>query len=157
MHAYHRRGSPFIWAIQKEGKVLYMRDSVNEWVHLAMDDIRQARYLLAGGFFRGACYSARQALEKGVSAELLNRGWELGKIHNILILLNLFETYKISVQCDDPDMEFTDSIHGGRYPAEEGMLPLKAPNREDAQRALGIVENIFPQLKVFANAAPDPG
>ena len=43
-----RQGSPFLRLIQKEGRVLYMEDSIKEWVELALEDFRQAEYLFEG-------------------------------------------------------------------------------------------------------------
>ena len=43
-----RQGSPFLKLIQKEGRVLYMKDSIKEWIELALEDFKQAEYLLKG-------------------------------------------------------------------------------------------------------------
>lgn len=141
-----RQGSPFLRLIQREGRVLYMKDSIREWIALAKEDLRQAGYLFDGGFFRGACYDAQQAVEKALKAELLKRGWDLEKIHNIRRLFYILKSYHLHIAFDDDDIDFMDSIYRGRYPAEEGLLPLKAPTGQDASRAISIAENIFKQL-----------
>lgn len=147
-----RKGSPFLAAVQKEGRLLFMRDSLKEWVHLAREDLRQAEYLLAGEFYRGACFAAQQAVEKGLKAALLQMGWELEKIHNIRRLLSIAQEYGVDIVCDDDDVDFVDSIYKGRYPAEEGLLPLKYPNMDDARRAIGIARNALKQLNLFHKA-----
>ena len=38
-----REGSPFVKMVQKEGRVLYMKEAMEEWQQLAMEDLRQAR------------------------------------------------------------------------------------------------------------------
>ena len=126
-----------------------MKNAIEEWKELAFDDLRQARYLLTGKFYRGACFGAQQAVEKVIKWELLKRGWDLEKIHNIRRLLNISEKFDLYIDCKDDDTDFMDSIYRGRYPAEEGLLPLKYPTREDASRAISIAEGIFSQLKLL--------
>ena len=146
-----RQGSPFLRLIQREGRVLYMKDSIREWTELALDDFRQAEYLFKGKFYRGACFAAQQAVEKAIKAELLRRGWDLEKIHSIRRLLNILKDHGLRVLCDDDDddnIDFMDSIYRGRYPAEEGLLPLKVPTGNDASRAINIAKDILEQLKL---------
>jgi predicted nucleotidyltransferase len=69
-----QKGSPFLRMVQKEGKVLFMKDSLAQWISHAWEELSEAEYLLAGGFYRGACYHAQQAVEKGLKAALLERG-----------------------------------------------------------------------------------
>ncbi len=144
-----REGSPFLKLIQKEGRVLFMKNSIKEWSGLALEDLGQAKYLLDGNFFRGACFAAQQAAEKAIKANLLKKGWDLEKIHNIRRLFSISEDYSAKIACDDDDVDFMDSIYRGRYPAEEGLLPLKAPTRKDALRTIKIAEKIIGQLELF--------
>jgi HEPN domain-containing protein len=146
-----RKGSPFLTMIQKEGRILYMKDAIKEWIDLAVEDLRQARYLLGGGFYRGACFAAQQAVEKGIKAELLKRGWELEKIHHIRRLLHILEEFNLHVQYEEDDVDFLDSIYRGRYPAEEGLLPLKPPVDEDASRSIAVAEALVAQLPSLAH------
>ncbi|MBW1698466.1 MAG: HEPN domain-containing protein [Deltaproteobacteria bacterium] len=148
VNEHFMQGSPFLRLVQSQGKVLYMKDSIKEWIALAREDLKQAKYLFDGGFYRGACFDAQQAVEKAIKAELIKRGWELEKIHNIRRLLYLLKEHNLSIKCDDDDIDFMDSIYRGRYPAEEGLLPLKIPVREDASRAISIAEDILKQLKL---------
>ncbi len=144
-----RKGSPFLSAVQKEGRLLYMRNSVREWLHLAEEDMRQAEYLFTGAFYRGSCFAAQQAVEKGIKAALLQKGWELERIHNIRRLLSISEEHGLVVKCDDEDIDFMDSIYRGRYPAEEGLLPLKYPTADDAERAIVVAKDVLIQLSIF--------
>ena len=141
-----RQGSPFLRLIQKEGRVLYMKNSIKEWIELALEDFKQAEYLFEGKFYRGACFAAQQAVEKAIKADLLRRGWDLEKIHSIRRLLNILEDYGLLVVNEDDDIDFMDSIYRGRYPAEEGLLPLKAPTGKDASRSINIARSILEQL-----------
>ena len=144
-----KKGSPFLRLIQREGRALYMKDSLRQWRELALEDFAQARYLFEGGYWRGVCFNAQQAMEKAIKAELLARGWELERIHNIRRLLTITKDYGISVKIEDEDIDFIDAIYRGRYPAEEGLLPLKTPSREDAERALRIAESLLSQLNLL--------
>lgn len=143
-----RNGSPFLNRIQEEGRILYMKSTLNEWIDLAREDLRQAEYLMAGGFYRGACFAAQQSVEKGLKAGLLRKGWTLEKIHHIRRLLGLCEEYGIQIAWEDRDVDFLDSIYRGRYPAEEGLLPLKHPDRNESLRAISIATHILEQLKL---------
>ncbi len=142
------RGSPFLRLIQKEGKLIYMKNPLKQWLDSAKDDLEQAEYLYNGGFFRGACYSCQQALEKVLKWALLKKGWELEKTHSIRRLMAIADDYGIRIRLKDEEMDFIDSIYKGRYPAEEGLLPLGVPTKRDARKALNIAHKVFKQIQV---------
>lgn len=139
-------GSRFLRLVQREGKLLYMKEPLKRWIELAIEDFRQAEYLLQGGFTRGACFHAQQSVEKALKAELLRKGWELERIHNIRRLLAIGAEYGIKLQWEDSEIDFLDSIYRGRTPAEEGLLPLNPPGPEDGRRALEAAAKILEQL-----------
>jgi len=141
-----RRGSPFLALVQKEGRLLYMKETVKEWMAFAKEDLEQAFYLLQGEFYRGSCYHAQQAAEKAVKAALLKKGWELERIRNLRRLLNIAREHGIAVHCDEEDTDFMDSVHRSRYPLEEGLLPPRTPSHEDARRATAFAEQVLKQL-----------
>lgn len=148
--SYHfKRGSPFLRLVQREGKLLYMKDFINQWIRLSKEDLDQASYLLKGGYYRGACFHSQQAAEKALKARLLEKGWELEKTHSIRRLLAIAEPYRIGISVDEEDMDFMDSIYRGRYPADEGLLPLRPPTKEDAERALSAAQEVLKQLGFF--------
>jgi HEPN domain-containing protein len=148
LKALYYRGSPFLRLIQKEGKVVYMKNPLKEWRNGAVEDFKQAEYLFNGNFFKGSCYSAQQSIEKIIKWSLLKRGWELEKIHSIRRLLAIMKEYGLNLKIKDEDIDFIDSIYRGRYPAEEGLLPLGAPTRRDAKKALKIAGQVFEQLEL---------
>ena len=43
----------------------------------------------------------------------------------------------------DEDVVFIDNVYRGRYPAEAGLLPLGDPSEADAQKILGLADQIF--------------
>lgn len=53
LNEYYSKGSPFLRAISKEGRALYMRDAMQDWLKQSEDELDMAEYLLQGGFFRG--------------------------------------------------------------------------------------------------------
>jgi len=144
-----RKGSPFLAGVQKEERLLYMRDSVREWVQLAKEDLRQAEYLFQGAFYRGSCFAARQAVDKGLEAALLEKA---GSLRGFTTFADCSVSRKNTVSisfANDADVDFMDSIYGGRYPAEEGLLPIKHPNADDAQRAIAAAKSALVQLSLF--------
>lgn len=137
------KGSPFLRLIQREGRVLYMKDSIKQWIKQCKEDLESAKYLLQGKYYRGACYNSQQAIEKYLKAMLLRKGWELEKIHNIERLIALSEDYGIQLNFNEDDIVFIDSIYRGRYPGEEGILPLKEPGKRDAERSVLVADNLL--------------
>jgi HEPN domain-containing protein len=144
-----RKGSPFLNLIQDEGKILYMKSTLNEWIDLAQEDLRQANYLMAGHFYRGACFAAQQSVEKGLKAALIRKGWKLEKIHHLRRLFGLCEEYGVRIHWRDEDVDLMDSLYRGRYPAEEGLLPLKHPDQNEASRAISIAVGLLEQLHLW--------
>ncbi|MBI4686797.1 MAG: HEPN domain-containing protein [Nitrospirae bacterium] len=140
---HYLNGSPFLSLILKEGRLLYMKDAVKEWMKQAKDEFNMAKYLFDGGFYKGVCFHSQQAIEKTLKAMLLDKGWELEKIHSIKRLISLSEEFKIKINISEEDMVFIDGIYRGRYPAEAGLLPLGEPTDADAKRALNIAEKIL--------------
>ncbi|MDR4508721.1 MAG: HEPN domain-containing protein [Candidatus Brocadiaceae bacterium] len=144
---YH--GSPFLRLIQKEGRLLYMHNSLKDWHGSVLEDFRQAKYLSEGGFYKGACFSCQQAIEKIITWALLKKGWELEKIHNIRRLIAIAENFGIMIKLDDEEIDYIDSVYKGRYPGEEGLLPLGSPTQKDAKRALKIAKK---KLDIFKDS-----
>ena len=120
-----------------------MRDAVQEWIKQATEELKIARYLFDGDYFKGTCYHAQQSIEKTMKARLFQKGWELEKTHSIGRLVALGKDYKIKFKMSDEDVVFVDHIYRGRYPLETGLLPLGEPSRADAERALTIGERLL--------------
>lgn len=133
-----RAGSPFLNAILKDGRVLYMNNYVNEWLRQAEEELSTAKYLMVGGFSRSACYHAQQAVEKFLKAQLIGKGWDIEKTHSLRRLLAISEEYGLTYVLKEDDITFIDSIYRGRYPAEAGILPQGEPSGEDAERAVSV-------------------
>jgi HEPN domain-containing protein len=110
---------------------------------LAEGELSMARYLLQGGFYKGACYHAQQSVEKSAKAKLIEKGWDLERIHSIERLMVLGKDYRIKYPLNEKEALFVDAIYRGRYPAEAGLLPLGEPALADAQKAVQIAEKML--------------
>ncbi len=140
---YQAEGSPFLNLIAREGRPMYMRNAVREWLKQAHDELDMAKYLLQGGFAKGACYHAQQSVEKAAKAKLIEKGWDLERIHSVERLMALGRDYRIRYPLSEEDVLFIDAIYRGRYPAEAGLLPLGDPALEDAEKAVQIAEKML--------------
>jgi len=147
LNEYYLKGSPFLSKISREGRSLYMKDAVQEWMRQSNDELNMAEYLLEGGFLKGACYHAQQSIEKSLKARLLKKGWELEKTHSIERLASICKDYRIRFKFSDEEIVFIDSIYRGRYPAEAGLLPLGEPSKTDAEKAVRIANRIFKETQ----------
>lgn len=137
-----RSGEPFLNSVLKEGRILYMNNHVNEWLRQSDEELRTARYLLAGDFYRSACYHAEQSVEKYLKAHLLEKGWDLEKTHSIRRLLAIAEDKGLKFNLEESAIVFIDTIYRGRYPGEAGLLPHGEPDRADAERAVNIASSL---------------
>jgi len=147
LQEHYEKGSPFISTIIKEGRSVYMKNAVQEWLRQAEEELKISLYLLEGGFFKGACYHAQQAIEKSIKANLISKGWDLEKTHNVNRLIALCNEFNIHVSLTDDEIVFIDSIDKGRYPADIGLLPLDEPDKKDAIRATQIASRIVEEMK----------
>ncbi len=148
---HYETGSPFLSLILKEGRALYMKDAVKEWIKQAEDEFQMAQYLFDGDFYKGTCFHSQQAIEKALKALLLSKEWMLEKTHSIARLVSLLEDRGIIMHFSDEDVVFLDSIYRGRYPAEAGLLPLGEPAKEDAQRAVDLAAATITTIKSTNN------
>ncbi len=135
-----RRGSVFLRKIVSQGICIYMREGIEAWRQQADEDLRTAEYLLSGGFYRGACHHAQQCVEKSIKTLLLQRGWDLEKIHSIHRLAAIAEDYRLQLPLRTADIDLMDEICRGRYPAESGLLPLGTPTEEDTDRSVVVAQ-----------------
>jgi len=136
-------GEPFLNMVLRQGRVLYMNNYVKEWLRQSDEELRTARYLADGNFFRSACYHAEQSIEKFLKAHLINKGWDLEKTHSIRRLLAIAEEHGLIFDLEEADIIFIDSIYRGRYPGEAGLLPHGEPDSEDAERAVKIASKLL--------------
>ena len=120
-----------------------MNNHVKEWLRQSDEELRTARYLLAGNFYRSVCYHAEQSIEKHLKAHLIAKGWDLEKTHSIRRLMAIAEDYGLSFDIEESDIVFIDSIYRGRYPGEAGLLPHGEPDGDDAKYAVKIASHLM--------------
>ena len=144
-----RSGNIFLRKIVSEGVCIYMREGIEAWRRQAEEELKTAEYLRAGGFHRGACYHAQQCVEKAIKTMLLERGWELEKLHSIHRLTAVAEEYRLPLQLQPGEVDFIDEIYRGRYPAESGLLPLGDPTTADAGRAVALAIRTVDALRTM--------
>lgn len=137
------QGSPFLRLIQREGKSLYMKDSVKEWFQHAQEDLAMACWLWQGKYYRGVCYNAQQAIEKAMKGFLIEKGWDLVKTHSLKRLIAIGKDYKIDFQVPEEMVLLLDSLVSARYPGEEGLLPTGELTKEQAYSILAAVKQFF--------------
>jgi HEPN domain-containing protein len=143
LNEYYAKGSPFLRLISRQGKILYMKDMIKQWCKQAEEELAMADYLLEGGWFKGACCHAQQAIEKAMKAKLFKKGWELEKTRSIERLVAIGKAYKTRFPLSDEEIVFLDNIYRGRYPVDEGLLPLGDPSQRDAQEAVSIGKKLL--------------
>ena len=144
---YYLKGSAFLHLILREGRPLYMKDMIGEWLKQSYEEFEMARYLFDGGYFKGACLHSQQSVEKAIKALLLKKGWTLEKTHNIRRLVAIAEDYRVKINLTDEEIVFIDSIYRSRYPAEAGLLPSGEPDQTEAKKALQIAEKVLSSVK----------
>ncbi len=140
-------GSPFINEILETGRLIYMRNIVEDWVQLAEDEYSNAAILYEHNRYRGVCYHAQQCVEKSLTALILEKGGEFKRIHDIVKLIEIARTYGWKIEISMNDAVFLNSIYKGRYPAEEGLLPFGEPTMEDAKRSVEQAEKMIAILR----------
>lgn len=147
LNEYYFKGSPFLKIISKEGRTLYMKNAVKGWLKQSKEELNVSKYLFKGGFYKGACFHAQQSIEKSIKARFFKEGWELEKTHSIERLIIIGRDYNIKLKLSDEEIVFIDSIYRGRYPAEEGILPLGEPSKPDAEKAVKIANRIYRSMQ----------
>lgn len=140
-------GSPFIEDVMEKGRLLYMRKATSNWIKDTEDELDSAMILYEHGKYRGSCYHSQQCVEKGFKALILEKGKRPGRIHDIVKLLNKTTQMGWDIDLSMEDAVFLNSIYGGRYPTEEGLLPHGEPSREDAERAISAAKAVVERLK----------
>ncbi len=136
---------------------IYMKERIEAWRQHAEEDLRTAEYLLSGGFHRSACYHAQQCVEKSITTLLLQRGWDLEKIHSIHRLAALAEDYRLELPLRPADIDLMDEICRGRYAAESGLLRLGTRTGEDADRSVAVAQRAVRALHEVAATSDQAG
>jgi HEPN domain-containing protein len=142
-------GSPFVEQMIEGGRLLYMRKATAAWLAEARDDLESAAILLEHGRYRGVCLHSQQCVEKGLKVLLLEKGRRHPRTHDILELLNAARAEGWQLETDIDDAVFLNSVYRGRYPTEDGLLPLGEPQEKDAVKAHSAASGIMARIESF--------
>lgn len=146
MRELYATGSPLVESVVESGRVLYMRNATAGWLADAQDEVEMAAILLDHRKGRGVCVHCQQGVEKGLKALLLERGRRPARTHDLVELLNQVMADGWAIELPMDDAVFLNSVYRGRYPSEEGLLPLGEPTEADARRALVAAQTLMRQI-----------
>ncbi len=124
-----------------------MKRETEEWLKIAREDFLAAEHLFEISLFRLVCYHAQQYVEKVLKALLTEKEIEFSRTHNIIDLRNAVSKIWYDLPIDIDEAVFLNSVYRARYPAALGLLPDGEPVKEDAERALYIIQKIRDWVK----------
>lgn len=139
----YSEGDPFIEEVVESGKVLYMRKSTRAWLAEAQEEAEMASILFDNRKYRGVCFHSLQYVEKGLKALVIEKGRHPARKRDIVELLNSVKQAGWNIELEMDDAVYLNSVYRGRYPTEEGLLPMGEPAPEDARRALDVAERFM--------------
>jgi HEPN domain-containing protein/predicted nucleotidyltransferase len=140
-------GSPLVETVLESRRVLYMRKATAGWFADAKEEAEMAAILFEHGKYRGVCVHCQQGVEKGLKALLLERGRRPAETRDLVELLNQVRAEGWAIDLPVDEAVFLNSVYRGRYPSEEGLLPLGDPTEADARRALAATEAVMQQTQ----------
>lgn len=119
-----------------------MKPETGEWVRIAEEELESADILFETGIYRMVCLHSQQAVEKILKALLTEQEVEFRKTHNIVDLVALLKTRRLTVNLNHEEAGFLNAVYRSRYPPEAGLLPHGEPTRDDAGKALAIARGV---------------
>jgi len=120
-----------------------MKKQAQAWLKLAAEDLASARVLLKENIYNQVCFHAQQGAEKSLKA-LIELKAKVPKEHNLSKLFKICKESGYRLSQFREDMEYLDMFYTStRYPFVVGVLPAGSPLKEDAEKSLTIVNNIY--------------
>lgn len=125
----------------------------NNWFLFAEEDLIVAQASLEKEIYNLACFHAQQGVEKLLKGFLISQRHEIPKTHSIGLLLKVCSNLDATFKLLDKTWIMLDNYYiPTRYPdALPGMLPDGMPNKDDAKKAITILEEVF---KFILNKIP---
>jgi len=116
----------------------------NKWFSFADEDWLVAKQTLKDGIYNQVCFHSQQGVEKLLKGVLHQGGQKIPKTHHLQELLGMCIKHLPSLKDFEEDCLLLDRYYiPTRYPdALPGALPEGLPNKEDAEQALRILENM---------------
>ncbi len=117
-----------------------------EWLKAALDDIKTIEKILEDKELTHiVAFHSEQAIEKSLKAILIFNNKELPKIHSLIRLFGICESYiKIDLKEYQELIIKLDELYlDSRYPADFGLLPYGKPSEKDALSFYKFAKKIF--------------
>ncbi|RKY60694.1 MAG: DNA-binding protein [Candidatus Latescibacterota bacterium] len=122
--------------------------AVQNWLRFADEDLKMAKLAMKEGLYNQVCFHCQQAVEKALKGFLSHLGQVSPKTHKLIDILSLlpertpFEDLEESIGLLDRFYIPT------RYPdVLPGALPNGLPDREDAEEALSLAEEVLARVR----------
>lgn len=119
-----------------------------EWLNTAYQDILTIEEIIDNNLLTNvAAFHAQQAVEKSFKAVIEENDLILPKIHDLIRLYNIIETY-LNFDIDIELLREINEVYSdSRYPGELGLLPNGTPTLQDAARFKEFANYIFKSIK----------
>lgn len=121
----------------------------NKWFEFANEDLIVARVSLEKEVYNQVCFHSHQGVEKMLKGYLVEKDKDVPKMHSVGALLKLCEKIDEKFrELTDRCIKLDDYYIPTRYPdALPGRLPEGLPNKEDAEEALAVLEEVGDFIK----------
>ena len=121
-----------------------MKASTKQWLEFAQTDLRSCENNLNDEFVTNVvAFHAQQAVEKAFKALIEEKGIRMSRIHNLIRLHELTESFLISA-IEETELEMLDSIYtSSRYPGNIGLLSTGKPSMAEGKELYEIALKIY--------------
>ena len=118
-----------------------MRKEIENWWKQAEHDSKAAKNLYENLFYSNSSFCCQQATEKALKALLLDKGFELIKTHDLVLLARKLNAPEDIIQlCKNLTPVYVET----RYPFDEGF---KEFNKEETKEDIETMEEIIKWVK----------
>ncbi len=120
-----------------------MKNETKIWLTYSEENLASAKVLMESKLFNPCLQNIQQSVEKALKALLIENSVKFRKTHSIWELKNVLSENGISIELDDEECDFLDSIYlPSKYPVIS-VLPHFEANYEVCEKGISIAENVF--------------
>ena len=121
-----------------------MKASTKQWLEFAQTDLRSCENNLNDEFVTNVvAFHAQQAVEKGFKALIEEKGIRMSRIHSLIRLYELIESFLLS-SVSETELEMLDSIYtSSRYPGDIGLLSTGKPSMAESKELYEIALKVY--------------
>lgn len=113
-----------------------MKDETRIWLEYSKENLKSAKILLESELYNPCLQNIQQSVEKALKAVLIEKSIKMKKTHSITELINILQKNKITIEINEDEVDFLDSIYlPSKYPIES-VLPFYEPNNELCQKGV---------------------